>query len=49
MSDGKDIYFAKQENNNWQKVKMIGDVPLKNITRLALSDQNTKLAVVVAE
>ena len=49
MSDGKDIYFAKQQNNNWQKIKIPGDMPSKNITRLALNDQDTKLAVVVAE
>ncbi len=48
MSDGTDIYFAKQ-GKNWQKVKITGGLPLKNITRLALNGQNTKLAVVVAE
>ena len=48
MSDGTDIYFAKQ-GKNWQKVKITGDLPLKNISRLALNGQNTKLAVVVAE
>ena len=49
MSDGQDIYSAKQGNSNWQKVKIIGDLPLKNITRLALNELNAKLAVVVAE
>lgn len=49
MSDGVDIYFAKQGNNNWQKVKIKKDIPLKNISRLAINEQNTKLAVVVAE
>ena len=48
MSDGKDIYFAKP-GNSWQKIKMMGDMPLKNISRLALNEQNTKLAVVVSE
>ena len=49
MSDGNDIYFAKQGNNNWQKIKMNASIPLKNISRLAINEQNTKLAVVVAE
>lgn len=48
MSDGKDLYFARP-GNNWQKVNIKVDVPLKNITRLALNEQNTKLAVVVSE
>lgn len=49
MSDGNNIYFARQGNNNWQKIKINGDIPLKNISRLAINEQNTKLAVVVAE
>ncbi|MEO5782550.1 MAG: hypothetical protein ABIQ07_04720 [Ginsengibacter sp.] len=49
MSDGKDIYFAKQGNNNWQKVKMNASIPLKNISRIAINTKNTRLAVVVAE
>ena len=49
MSDGNDIYFAKQGNNNWKKIKINGEIPLKNISRLAINEQNTKLAVVVAE
>jgi lipoprotein-anchoring transpeptidase ErfK/SrfK len=49
MSDGTGIYFAKQGNNNWQKIKMNVSIPLKNISRLAINEQNTKLAVVVAE
>ena len=49
MSDANDIYFAKQGNNNWKKVNINGVIPLKNISRLALNELNTKLAVVVAE
>ena len=49
MSDGTGIYFAKQGNNNWKKVNINGVIPLKNISRLALNELNTKLAVVVAE
>ena len=49
MSDGKDIYFARQENNNWQKVKLTSDIELKNISRIAINEKNTKLAIVVAE
>jgi hypothetical protein len=48
-SDGKDIYFSKPGNRNWQKAKISGEISLKNITRLGLNKQNTKLAVVVAE
>ena len=49
MSDGNDIYFAKQGNNNWKKVKMNSTIPLKNISRIAINEQNNKLVVVVAE
>lgn len=49
MSNGNEIYFTKRGNNNWQKVNIKGGMPLKNITRLALNELNTKLAVVVAE
>ncbi|MGI8584236.1 MAG: TolB family protein [Chitinophagaceae bacterium] len=50
MSDGKEIYFSKPGSiSNWQKIKIIGDVSLKNISRLAINEQNTRLAVVVAE
>ena len=48
MSDGKDIYFAKP-GNDWQKVKVTGDIPWRNITRIAINEQDTKLAVVIAE
>ncbi|HUS00356.1 MAG TPA: hypothetical protein VMY77_01440, partial [Chitinophagaceae bacterium] len=49
MSDGQYIYFARRGNNKWLKVNIKGDMLLKNITRLALNEQNTKLAVVVSE
>lgn len=48
MSDGKDIFFAKP-GNKWQKIEIRSDLPLKNITRLAINEQNTKLAVVISE
>jgi len=48
MSDGKDIYFAKP-GTTWQKIKISGDMEFKNITRLAINEQNNKLAIVVAE
>ena len=49
MSDGKDIYFTKRGKDNWQKVIINGDVILKNISRLALNEQNTKIAVVAEQ
>lgn len=49
MSDGQEIYFSKSVKNDWKKIKIKGDMPLKNISRLALNQQNTKLAVVVTE
>lgn len=48
-SDGKEIYYSKPGNNGWQKITMMTDELFKNVTRLALNKQNTKLAVVVAE
>jgi hypothetical protein len=49
MSNGQEIYFTKQGKNKWQKINIKVDLPLKNITRLALNEQNTKLAVVISE
>lgn len=49
MSNGQEIYFTRQGKNNWQKVNIRTRIPLKNITRIALNEENTKLAVVVAE
>ena len=50
MSDGNEIFFSKPGSiSNWQKIKIIGDVSLKNISRLAINERNTRLAVVVAE
>lgn len=50
MSDGNDIYYNFPANKKgWQKVQVSADIPLKNITRLAFNDDNTKLAVVISE
>jgi Periplasmic component of the Tol biopolymer transport system len=50
MSDGKEIYFNKPgRKSEWKKIKVPGNIQLKNITRLAFNEQNNKLAVVIAE
>lgn len=47
MSDGSDIYFF---NGKWNKVSYSGPKDfMKGITRLAISEDNTKLTVVVEE
>jgi hypothetical protein len=49
MSDGDLIYYNRPaKKSGWQKV-VIDNSSLKNITRLAFSGDNKKLAVVVAE
>ena len=49
MGDGQDIYFTRPGNNKWQKVNIKGDKLFKNISRIAINEQNTKLAVVISE
>lgn len=48
ITDGSEIYFTAA-GNKWKKVNIKSDIPLKNITRLALNEQNNKLAVVISE
>lgn len=49
MSDGSSIFFLKPgANATWNKIENIG-MPLKGATRLAVSANGKKLAVVVAE
>jgi tricorn protease-like protein len=47
-SDGNDLFYGKPGNNQWEKF-FTDNIPLKNITRLAINEANTKLAVVIAE
>ncbi len=52
MLMGKDakIYKFKPHNDeNWQEITIESDLPIKNITRLAVSPDGTKIAVVVGE
>lgn len=48
MSNGSGIYFAKP-GSPWTKVVVSSNISLKNISRIAINEENTKLAVVVAE
>ncbi len=48
-SDGNDLFYGKSGNNQWKKISLPDTFPLKNITRLALNQANTKLAIVIAE
>ena len=47
MSDGEKLFWYNKENTKWIPVKM--DTPLKGATRLAISSDGKKLAVVVSE
>lgn len=48
MSDGNDIFYNLLKGAGWQKIKTEG-MPLKNISRLAINADNTRLAVVASE
>ncbi len=50
MSDGTDFFFLTPgKGQQWKKVNFTGDPALKGISRLAVSADGKKLAVVVAE
>ncbi len=50
MSDGTDLFFLiPGKGQEWKKVSVTGNPALKGITRLAVSADGKKLAVVVAE
>jgi Tol biopolymer transport system component len=48
-SDGNDLFYGKPGTNQWKKISITDTTPLKNITRLAINEANTKLAIVIAE
>ncbi len=50
MSDGKEFYYKKPgRTGDWNKIHRRNEIPMGKISRLAINQQNTKLAVVVAE
>ena len=49
MTDGKTVYAAKRDSMVWKEIKISSVVYLKNITRLAVNADGTKLALVIEE
>jgi hypothetical protein len=50
MSDGEKLFISEATSPlNWKEIKLNSSLALKGITRLAVSNDGTRLAVVVAE
>jgi hypothetical protein len=50
MSDGEKLFISEATSPlNWKEIKLNASLALKGITRLAVSNDGTRLAVVVAE
>ncbi len=49
MSDGTQLFYRSPADKEWKKVEMKASSPLKGITRLAVSSNGKKLAVVALE
>ncbi|MDZ7612829.1 MAG: hypothetical protein U5K51_03270 [Flavobacteriaceae bacterium] len=50
MAKDNEIYkFRPEEDKEWINVPIESELPLKNITRLAISPDGKKIAVVVSE
>ncbi|MGC3948314.1 MAG: hypothetical protein QM762_28050 [Chryseolinea sp.] len=49
MTDGRTVYVGKPGTTSWKEIKISSVVYLKNITRLAVSADGSKLALVIEE
>lgn len=49
MSSGKDLFVLDQLSGAWKKVKFTGTTPAGNITRIAVSADGKKIALVISE
>lgn len=49
MSDGTQLFYRSPNDTGWKKVEFKSPTPLKEITRLAVSSNGKKLAVVASE